>query len=221
MRTRRTLASALLLALAVSGAACSGDDDAGSGATTSTGSRATSTDAPTTTAPRGTTTAPADRVTTTTVACPGLQGASTADRRGSPAGSTGALLTAVAWAGGCTDTVTFGFRAADRQPPGYETGYRAGPIRADASGEVVAVDGRAFLVVRMEPAYGFDFESGAPTYTGPRRIAPAGGVHVREIVETGDFEAVLTWVIGLDSARPYQVVTTGDIAAPTLRIVIG
>ena len=41
------------------------------------------------------------------------------------------------------------------------------------------------------------------TYTGPKRITPAGADHVREVVETGDFEGVLKWVIGLDAQRPF------------------
>jgi hypothetical protein len=32
---------------------------------------------------------------------------------------------------------------------------------------------------------------------------------VKAIVETGDFEGVLTWVIGLDGKRPFSVQATG------------
>ena len=32
---------------------------------------------------------------------------------------------------------------------------------------------------------------------------------MQAIVETGDFEGVLTWVIGLDAKRPFSVQATG------------
>ena len=40
------------------------------------------------------------------------------------------------------------------------------------------------------------------TYTGPKRIQGEGS-DVREVVKTGDFESVVTWVIGLDEKRPF------------------
>jgi hypothetical protein len=33
--------------------------------------------------------------------------------------------------------------------------------------------------------------------------------HVKAIDEIGDFEGVLTWVIGMDSKRPFSVQATG------------
>jgi hypothetical protein len=84
-----------------------------------------------------------------------------------------------------------------------------GPFTEDASGRPVAIAGSAFLTVRCEPAYGYDFETGDPTYTGPKRITPTGTRHVREVVETGDFEAVLNWVIGLDEQRAYGIASGG------------
>jgi hypothetical protein len=69
----------------------------------------------------------------------------------------------------------------------------------------VKIAGGAFVVVRCSPAYGYDFESGRTTYTGPKRIEAAGSHHVRELVETGDFEGVVTWVVGVDSQRPFRV----------------
>jgi len=81
-----------------------------------------------------------------------------------------------------------------------------GPFVRDASGAPVTVRGGAFLVVRCSPAAGHDFESGRTTYTGPTRIDPSGVRHVLELVETGDFEGVVTWVVGLDTKRPFAVV---------------
>ena len=41
------------------------------------------------------------------------------------------------------------------------------------------------------------------TYTGPRRLP--GRDPITEVVKTGDFEGVVTWVIGLDRERPFLV----------------
>jgi hypothetical protein len=63
----------------------------------------------------------------------------------------------------------------------------------------------------MEPASGFDTSvaEGELVYTGPRRIsgADAGTSVVREVVRTGDFEAVLTWAIGLSDRVDFRVLT--------------
>ena len=114
--------------------------------------------------------------------------------------------------GDCTDAVTFTFDALAADAPGYRVEYQPGPITQDASGEPVTVAGGAYLVVRFEPAYGFDFESGQDTYTGPSRVTAPGSFFVQEVVQTGDFEAVLSWVIGVDQQRPYTVTTSGTTA---------
>ena len=70
------------------------------------------------------------------------------------------------------------------------------------------VAGTAFVVVRCSPAYGYDFESGRTTYTGPKNLTPSGTTHVHALAETGDFEGVVSWVIGLDAQRPFSVAGT-------------
>jgi hypothetical protein len=62
----------------------------------------------------------------------------------------------------------------------------------------------------MEPASGFDLNTGEGqvVYKGPRRL-PGASV-VKEVVRTGDFEAVLTWAIGLESKTPFKVTTTSS-----------
>ena len=69
----------------------------------------------------------------------------------------------------------------------------------------------------MEPASGFDLSvpEGELIYTGPRRL-PGPGTPVQEIVRTGDFEAVLTWAVGLSERVPFRVLTLEDPA----RIVV-
>lgn len=113
------------------------------------------------------------------------------------------------------DRVVFEFRAT---LPGFDVRYVDPPILADGSGEPVPVEGAAFLRVRMEPASGFDFDAGTPSYTGPDRIGgdSAGTSAVREVVRSGDFEAVLTWVIGVAGRAGFRVST---LSSPS-RLVI-
>lgn len=123
-----------------------------------------------------------------------------------------ALLERVAVAGHeGYDRVVFQFR---NGLPGYRVEYVDPPLREDGSGNVVDLEGNAFLVVRMEPASGFDLTvpEGKLIYTGPRRIAGETTTVVREVVRTGDFEAVLTWAIGLEERVPFRVLTLDDPA---------
>jgi hypothetical protein len=47
------------------------------------------------------------------------------------------------------------------------------------------------------------------TYTGPNRIP--GEAPITEVVKTGDFESVVTWVIGLDRVRPFLVTASDGV----------
>ncbi len=108
----------------------------------------------------------------------------------------------------CSDRVLFSFREA-APGPGYNISYEpAATAKAeDGSGNPVEVDGSAFLVVRLAPAMGAEIvgEQVQPTYTGARKLTPEGTSFVRQVVKTGDFEAMVTWVIGLDEERPFTV----------------
>jgi hypothetical protein len=103
------------------------------------------------------------------------------------------------------DRVVFGFRT--QGLPGYRVEYVQPPLKEDGSGNPVNVAGNAFVVVRMEPASGFDVSSGegALVYKGPKRLT--GASVVKEVVRTGDFEAVLSWAIGLEAKVPFRVTT--------------
>jgi hypothetical protein len=111
------------------------------------------------------------------------------------------------------DRVVFQFR---NVVPGYRVEYVQPPLKEDGSGNVVAVRGNAFVSVRMEPASGFDLTTGEGelVYKGARRIngAAAGTSVVREVVRTGDFEAVLSWAIGLEEKVDFRVQTTDSPA---------
>jgi hypothetical protein len=109
----------------------------------------------------------------------------------------------------CGDRVIFDFTRTKGAQPGYTVGYKpAGEAQTeDASGNHIPIAGNAFLVVRFEPGATAD-TSGATlerTYTGPRTITPAGMNWVRQVSKTGDFEAVLTWAIGLSEKRPFKL----------------
>ncbi len=116
------------------------------------------------------------------------------------------------------DRVVFQFRGDGL--PGYRVQYMEPPLREDGSGNLVTIAGQAFVVVRMEPASGFDLNTGEGVlvYKGPKRIegGSAGTSVVKEAVRTGDFEAVLTWAIGLEEKVDFRV-TKAD--APSRLIV--
>lgn len=128
----------------------------------------------------------------------------------SPIAAQPSLLTNVQELGdGCVDHVIFDFTGKGTDPPGYSVTYGTPPFVADGSGAPVAIAGNAFVVVKVKPGYGYDFETGTPTYKGPKSVPVGHANHVRAIVETGDFEGVLTWVVGLDAKRPFTVEATG------------
>ena len=96
------------------------------------------------------------------------------------------------------DRIVFQFRNA---LPGYDVRYVARPVHQDGSGNVVPVQGRYVAQIRMENALDADLtkESAPLTYHGPMRFSP-GTPEVAELVRSGSFEGVLTWVAG--TARP-------------------
>lgn len=186
----RILVGLLAVATLAAGVACGDSDD--ESATT----RATTTQA----SPPPTTTETGDGIDP-------LEGAGTEPVVGEASGSETALLERVAIGRHeGYDRVVFQFRNA---VPGYRVEYVDPPLHEDGSGNEIAVDGSAFVVVRMEPASGFDLSvpEGELVYKGPRRLsgAEAGTSVVREVVRTGDFEAVLTWAVGLSDRVDFRV----------------
>jgi hypothetical protein len=217
MRARTwTALPVAVLAVVASSAAC-GDDGGGEAASTTTAVTAAPAGSTTTAAP--TTPSVTDVFPTVSLPCQPLP--TPATPLTSPATAGSVLLADVQRRGDrCVDHVVFSFTTKTADPPGYRVEYGTPPFAADGSGDVVPVRGEGFVVVRLEPAYGYDFENGRPTYTGPRRIAAEGANHVTEIVQTGDFEGVVTWVIGLDEKRPFAVQATGT-PRPQLVVTVG
>jgi hypothetical protein len=211
---------AVLVAVLVLGA-CSGDDDSASSTSGTRASTTTTTVASTTTTRAATSTTSAPGATTTTAAkaqpCSPPVGGSVA-KQTSPVPSDVMVLTGVAVTrDGCTDTVTFDFTSGAPEKPGYTVEYQKGPFVEDGSGRPVTVSGSAFLVVRLEPATGYDFVGNRQAYTGPTRIPVPNGAYTTELVQTGDFESVTTWVIGVRTQVPFSVEGTG---APTHRLTV-
>jgi hypothetical protein len=146
---------------------------------------------------------------TTTVPCT-FSGAT--ERVQGNSDAPGRLLTDVrVGSHGCYDRVTFELkpRAGEADGPvAWKARYEKPPITEDGSGKTVPVKGNAFLVVTMS-ASGADLtqESAPETYTGPTSLAAADATRIQQVRRIGDFEGVLSWVIGLDKQRPFKVTT--------------
>jgi hypothetical protein len=208
--TCRTLCTALL---AVALAACSGGQ--GAGEVTEAASPA-----PVSASPAPVASPAPDRATPSAPAAAFEGSTETVSTDGFPDAQVDgiAYLTAVRAGRHATfDRVVWTF---DGQAPAYRVGYARRPITEDGSGRTIEVDGDAVLQVIFTPASGTDLsgETPRPIYAGDRRLAGArfGTTMVREIVETGDFEATMGWAVGLERRAPFTVT---ELSNPT-RIVV-
>lgn len=137
-------------------------------------------------------------------------------RSAAPKGRAIALLTGVQTGrhDGC-DRVVFHFAGDER--PGYEVEWVDGPVAAAGSGRIVDVAGSSRLRIVFDPASGVDLATGDISYEGPNRLdLPVDGSTVLDVVRSGDFEAVMTWVVGTDEMVPFRVFTLSE---PT-RVVV-
>jgi hypothetical protein len=204
MRTR--LPTILVAALAVSAllGACGDDGETGT---------ATTTTAEVTTTSEATTTTSGDATTTSVDGIDPMDDAGTDPVSGTGTGTGAAALVDVRMSRHeGFDRIAFEF--ADGRLPGYLVQYVEPPIIEDASGNTVTIDGSFFIQIRMEPAAGFDSETGQVTYEGPTRIsgADAGTFELVEAVRTGDFEAVLNWHLGVADRVDFRVLELTDPA---------
>jgi hypothetical protein len=102
------------------------------------------------------------------------------------------------------DRVVFEFRGA--VPATRHVRY-VDQLVQDGSGEPVSVAGGADLEVVFEGANAHD-DNGSPTVS-PRRFSP-GFTALKEVAQVGDFEAVVTYGLGVDRERPFTVSTLSN-----------
>lgn len=122
----------------------------------------------------------------------------------------------------CVERVIFSLKEREPGSNSWEASYQPPEVAKieDGSGDLLAIAGSDFIVVRMFPAMTAEIEGEdvKPTYKGPRNIpAPAEARFIREVALTGDFEALLTWAIGLDNKHPF----TATVADGKLVVEIG
>lgn len=128
-------------------------------------------------------------------------------RRGS-----GATLRAVRTARNAGwDRVVFEFDGAD--VPGYHVEYVDRPVRKCGSGDEAQVAGQGWLEVRITPARAHD-EAGQVTVA--QRERKLSLPVLRELELTCDFEADVTWVLGVASPNRYRV---SELSGPARLVV--
>jgi len=93
------------------------------------------------------------------------------------------------------DVLTFDF---DRGLPEYAIDHVEPPFTRDPSGLPLEVDGSYFFSVVFHGASIVD-EEFQPVYEGPTDVQP-DLTRIRQVVLAGDFEAVSSWVVGLEEA---------------------
>lgn len=186
---------------------------AGCGAPTGPGGSGT-----TTLAGPGTTAAPSTKAAGCT---PFGSTGSTSGRPAATASGTVLLRNIQVQASTCVDEVSFLFW---KGTPPWTAGYEEGPLSLDPSGQTAVVPGAAHLVIRFQQASGTDLSVNPPrqSYDGPTVMTPGAPSGVAGVRRLGDFEAVLSWAVGLADRRPFEVVTRGDqlvlrLAAPAPR----
>lgn len=97
--------------------------------------------------------------------------------------------------------------------PGYTVEAVSRPTHACGSGNEVEIGGQALLRVALVPAQAHD-DNGQPTVV--ERERKPGLPVLREMKLTCDFEADVTWVLGLERASPFRV---QELSAPARLVV--
>lgn len=105
------------------------------------------------------------------------------------------------------DRITFRFRPqpeAPAKPPWHFIDF-TDELITEGEGRPVEVEGQAFVVVSFQ-AIGTDLsgEVPEPVYTGDERFTPGFGI-LQEAVMLGDFEAQVSWGLGLSEKACYRV----------------
>ena len=108
------------------------------------------------------------------------------------------------------DRVVFEF---DERVPGYHLEYIDQPVRKCGSGRTTQVAGDGWLEIRMYPANAHTSE-GEPTIAERERMLNLPVLSELEL--TCDFEAVVTWVLGVESPNRYRV---SELSGPPQLII--
>ena len=98
------------------------------------------------------------------------------------------------------DRTVFEFEGAEM--PGYHVEYIDKPVRGCGSGNPVNLKGDGWLEIKFSPANAHT-EEGKPTIEN-REQTPNHEI-IKEIKSTCDFEADVTWVLGVSSPNKYRV----------------
>ena len=199
----KTLISALVLTSLVAGCGSGGAQEAGPVPTpAATAPAPTETTAPSTPETTPTETAPSPPATEPTpVSCPAQTG-----------GEDGVYMNLTDVRVGAHngfDRVVFEFAEPNPNPAGnggiphFQIRTAKPPFTEDPSDLPIDVQGDAFARIVFQGASGYDFDGNA-TYDGPRRLTPGFGT-LAQVVEGGDFEATMTWILGLSRPTCWQV----------------
>jgi hypothetical protein len=108
------------------------------------------------------------------------------------------------------DRVVFQFDG--DQVPGYHIEYIDKPVLKCGSGDPTAVAGQGWLQVRIQPAQAHE---NAQVTVAERERKPELPV-LQELELTCDFEADVTWVLGVRSPNKYRVL---ELHQPTRLVV--
>jgi hypothetical protein len=112
------------------------------------------------------------------------------------------------------DRVVFQFEEPNPNPAGnggipyFQIKTAKPPFTEDPSDLPIDVEGDAFARIIFQGASGYDFDGNA-TYDGPRRLTPGFGT-LAQVVEGGDFEATMTWILGLSRPTCWQITELHD-----------
>ncbi len=112
------------------------------------------------------------------------------------------------------DRITFEFSG---PRPGHRIGYVAQLVE-DASGKPVQLAGGAAINVIFQGANAHD-DQGQPTVS-PRRFEP-GLPSLKEVAQIGDFEAVVTYGLGVDHRVPFKVLELSNPSRIAIDISTG
>lgn len=91
--------------------------------------------------------------------------------------------------------------------PGYHLEYIDRPVRQCGSGDTTPIAGDGWLEVRFEPANAHT-PSGAATVAKREQVVELEVV--KELEQTCDFEAVVSWVVGVKRPNRYRVLTLNE-----------